>query len=236
MIKVRKDLTDKVFGRLTVVGRAEDYTRPDGRHEAQWNCKCDCGNEIIVRGYCITSGHTKSCGCLQKEKASESQKKYNIYNLSGEYGVGYTSKGEEFYFDLEDYYKIKDYCWCIDKYGYVRGNTKESKVKFHRLVMNYPDGMVIDHINRKKFDNRKSNLRICTQHENSINRSITSSNQSGIVGVYWNKNINKWCAGIGVNGINIYLGSYNNFEEAVEARMNAEKEYFGEYSPNSFTE
>ena len=41
---------------------------------------------------------------------SETFKKYNTYDLSGEYGIGYTSKGEEFYFDLDDYDKIKDYC------------------------------------------------------------------------------------------------------------------------------
>ena len=42
-------------------------------------------------------------------------KKYNTYDLSGEYGIGYTTKGEKFLFDLEDYEKIKDYCWCVDK-------------------------------------------------------------------------------------------------------------------------
>lgn len=233
MVKIRKDLTNQKFNRLTVIKRAEDYIKPDGRHEAQWYCKCDCGNEIIVRSYCLTSNHTKSCGCLQKETASECQKKYNTYNLSGEYGVGYTSKGEKFYFDLEDYDIIKDYCWCIDQYGYVRGNTKTSKIKMHRLITGCIEGMVVDHINHNKTDNRKTNLRICTQQKNNMNRSIVSQNTSGVTGVFWNKNNDKWGANIGLNGKTIYLGIYDNFEDAVEARMKAEKKYFGEYSYNN---
>ena len=42
MVKVREDLTGKIFGRLTVLEQAEDYIRPDGRHEAQWLCECNC--------------------------------------------------------------------------------------------------------------------------------------------------------------------------------------------------
>lgn len=75
MGRIRKDLTNQRFNKLVVVKRAEDYIKPDGRHEVQWLCRCDCGNEIIVRTHCLTSGHTKSCGCLQKEKASISKKK-----------------------------------------------------------------------------------------------------------------------------------------------------------------
>ena len=68
-------------------------------------------------------GHTKSCGCLNNEKRSllgKNSKKYNKYNLNGEYGIGWTSNtNEEFYFDLEDYDKIKDYCWFLDNRGYI---------------------------------------------------------------------------------------------------------------------
>ena len=54
------------YGRLTVLERVENNYRGD----AQWLCVCDCGNEIITRGIDLRSGHTKSCGCLQKEHAS----------------------------------------------------------------------------------------------------------------------------------------------------------------------
>lgn len=62
----KKDLTNKIFERLTVVkeaGQAKDK-------EFLWECICSCGNTVIVRGNSLTSGNTKSCGCLQKDKAS----------------------------------------------------------------------------------------------------------------------------------------------------------------------
>lgn len=53
--------------RLMVIKRVEN----NSRGQARWLCKCECGNEIIVEGRDLRNGHTKSCGCLQKERASE---------------------------------------------------------------------------------------------------------------------------------------------------------------------
>lgn len=65
-----KDLTGKRFGRLTVVERADDV--PDGKIKVvAWKCKCDCGNEIIVRACNLKSGFTKSCGCYVKDRSHE---------------------------------------------------------------------------------------------------------------------------------------------------------------------
>lgn len=61
------DLTGQKFNRLTVVSRASNTK--DGK--ARWLCKCDCGNETVVIGKCLRSGHTQSCGCLNKEINSE---------------------------------------------------------------------------------------------------------------------------------------------------------------------
>lgn len=61
------DLTGKKFGRLCVVGLAER----DKHNRIRWICKCDCGNRIIVSSSHLNSGHTQSCGCLQRERTSE---------------------------------------------------------------------------------------------------------------------------------------------------------------------
>lgn len=61
------DLTGRRFGRLTVI---EEGGR-DNFRQALWKCKCDCGNEVDVRGYSLRVGNTQSCGCLQKEKNLE---------------------------------------------------------------------------------------------------------------------------------------------------------------------
>lgn len=168
MIKVKKDLTGQKFGKLTVIEQVDDYVSPKGQHQSQWLCECDCKDKtkLIVRGYSLITNNTLSCGCLFKEqcvKNGKNNKKYNTYDLSGEYGIGYTSKGEEFYFDLEDYDLIKDYCWCVDSQGYI----KSGNIFLHRIIMNSPIvHFDIDHKYGKntRHDNRKSNLRIATRN------------------------------------------------------------------------
>ena len=222
IVKVRKDLTGQRFGKLVVIKQADDFILPSGIHEAQWLCKCDCGNEIVTRRAYLKNGHTKSCGCFWK----------NTYDLSGEYGIGYTNKGEEFYFDLEDYDKIKDYTWYINNKGYVF--SAKDEILMHRLVTNCPDNLIPDHIHGEKSttDNRKSNLRIVNSSQNSMNVKIRSDNTSGVTGISWDKRSNKWCVRIMVKGENIYLGYFNkdDLDEAIQARLDGEKKYFEEYS------
>ena len=61
------DLTGQKFGRLLVSEQANNLKTPNGRSHVAWNCICDCGNKIIVRGDCLRNGHTVSCGCKQRE-------------------------------------------------------------------------------------------------------------------------------------------------------------------------
>jgi hypothetical protein len=61
------DLTGKVFGRLTIVGR---NARRNSNHQAYWDCRCSCGGRTVTTGTRLKSGHTKSCGCLVVELAA----------------------------------------------------------------------------------------------------------------------------------------------------------------------
>lgn len=246
MIKVRKDLTGMKFGRLTVLRQAEeDYVFPSGRKSAMWICKCDCGNkdEVVVRGWDLTSGDTTSCGCYRREcelknlKPYSYKKKNNTYDLeSKDYGIGYTIKGEEFWFDKEDYEVIKDYCWSYNKDGYVVSRDHNNKhIKLHRLIMNANKNDVVDHkkhLPRKehKIDNRKSNLRVTTHQGNAMNRVKSKANTSGVTGVYWSSKKQKWQASIGYKRKQIHIGYFDNLEDAVKARKEAEEKYFGEFS------
>lgn len=230
-----QDLTGKKFGMLTVIKRTDDYIQENGRRRVMWLCRCDCGNEVIVYGDNLKCNKTKSCGCLQRQVASKRLKKYNKYDLSGCYGVGYTFKDEEFYFDLEDYDKIKDYCWYIDKDGYVKTHNPNDSSKFillSRLVMGFPDICFdVDHKHgcSTRNDNRKSNLRICTRQQNCMNRGLQSNNTSGITGVQFNKKNNTWMAMIGINGKSCSK-SFVDFNDAVRQRRQWENELFGEFS------
>lgn len=228
------DLTGRRFEHLTVVRRVDN----DG-NDVQWLCKCDCkdGREVIVKGKYLRNGDTKSCGCIQKQSQSlngKNNKRYNSYDLTGEYGIGYTAKGEEFYFDLEDYNKIKDYCWYFER-GYVKAHSIDDNkkiVQFHRIVL--PDTDRVDHINHHTNDNRKQNLRAVTRSQNAMNMKSNSRNTTGIIGVSWNKLHNKWQVRIKLNTKDALLGYFDDFTEAVKVRINAEQERFGEfaYRPN----
>lgn len=56
----------QTYNNLTVIKRVENYVTPSGISFSKWHCKCSCGNEVDVLGSSLTSGHTKSCGCLSK--------------------------------------------------------------------------------------------------------------------------------------------------------------------------
>lgn len=173
----------------------------------------------------------RSCGCYAKEIHYETHKKFNKYDLSGEYGIGYTDKGEEFYFDLEDYNKIKDFSWYMSN-GYVCSQfDRKHRINMHRYLLGVgKDVDTVDHINGCRYDNRKANLRIATFQQNNVNVGKYKNNSSGQKGVYWDKERNKWYSDITVNKKTVHLGRFNTFEEAKEAWEKAEAQYQKEYS------
>ena len=241
MVQTKEDLTGKKFGLLTVIKQTDDYIAPKGRHYDRWWCKCECGNELAVVGYHLKEKNKiKSCGCYTTQRIREVQKEYNEYDMgSYEYGVGYANKGEEFWFDKEDYELIKNYCWSYNNYGYLVAwdQITKKKIDFHRLVMGVLENdntHIVDHKihpNRRepKVDNRKSNLRVVTYNENAKNHQRYSNNTSGVSGVTYNKEHNQWIARISVNGKRIFLGYFNKKEDAINARYDAEIKYYGEY-------
>jgi hypothetical protein len=244
MVQVKEDITGWRMwehgvpdSRLIVVCQTDDYIASDGRHRARYLCKCNCGSDknIIAFPSDIKRCEVKSCGCFQKDKLRREHKKYNTYNLSGEYGIGYCSNTHsEFYFDLEDYDIIKDYCWCeiIDKdSGYRELKSHDAitdkDIRMHQLLglSNH------DHIDRNPLNNKRNNLRKATIQDNNRNRGIFKNNTSGIMGVNWENQRERWRARIYTNKHRFELGFFTNKEDAIRARLHAEKEYFGEFAP-----
>lgn len=136
--------------------------------------------------------------------------------------------------DTEDINKISEYSWWISTRNYVCAYdiiNKRKRIRLHRLIMNVCDNRVVDHIDRNPLNNKKENLRVCTQRENKFNNSMQGNNTSGTIGVYWYKAYNKWKAQIKVDKKSVHLGYYEKYEDAVKARESAEIKYFGEYSP-----
>lgn len=117
--------------------------------------------------------------------------------------------------------------------GYNRIIVLKKEYKAHRLAWLYVYGefpkLHIDHINRIRNDNRIVNLREADYFLNRLNRGvekISAINKSGTTGVSFNKKHNKWRAYIYKDYANIYLGSFETKEEAVQVRKDAELKFF----------
>lgn len=231
------------FGKWTVLYEIEPITCQKGKRR-RWHCKCECGVEKDVEQRLLLNGYSCSCGCTRKEKYKEighNNKKYNLYDLSGEYGIGFCTNGRSFYFDLEDYEKIKGYCWTQSSDDdYVKASSdsvtgEHKRITMSRLIMGlcHDDNILVDHRNHNKSDNRKENLRLATSSQNLMNKDILERNTSSVTGVCLDKKRNKWRSYIYVNKKQIHLGYFDNFIDAVRVRREAENKYFGEYSYNN---
>lgn len=226
--KDEHDISGNKYNRLTVIGRVHAPSHIVDTHSTYWLCLCDCGTFVTVRRNGLTSGKTRSCGCYKKELNSQ-KRKSNIYDLSGEYGIGYAGNtGTKFYFDLEDYDLIKQYYWTANKNGYIMAWKNGEKISMHRLVCGVTDStMFVDHRYHNNYDNRKSKLRITSCHNNTMNEKLAINNTSGTTGVSFENG--KWRAYIWFNGKTIHLGSYDDKQDAISARIEGESRYFQDF-------
>lgn len=81
------DYTGKRFGRLTVIKRDEDAINKNGKHVVRYLCKCDCGNEKIIRKAHLTKGSIISCGCYQREQLGNRRRKHGLSHKERLYSV-----------------------------------------------------------------------------------------------------------------------------------------------------
>ena len=152
-----------------------------------------------------------------------------LYVLHEEEGYveGRFHNGETFLIDFEDFEKVSKYFWTYSK-GYARRSN--NKQPMHRFVLGLGEAerykIEVDHINRNRLANRKSNLRIVTRQENMLNKSDYKNNTSGVKGVKWNKKLEKWQVQISHNKKRIHLGVFTDLEEAKQVRKKAEEKYF----------
>ena len=123
----------------------------------------------------------------------------------------------------------------LGKGGYWFITHGQNIYRAHRLAWLFVHGDwpsdLIDHINRDRADNRICNLRLATKSQNNINSVQERKNSSGVVGVSHCSQTGRWKAQIGCGGKMISLGRFDSIEEAYRRRKQAEKELFGEFSP-----
>ncbi len=137
--------------------------------------------------------------------------------------------------DDEDFEYLSQWKWCVDKTTYgtfiaVRWDKNhKSNMRLHRLVVDAPDGMQVDHINHDTLDNRKKNLRVVTCQQNQQNQKPRSNTTSKFKGVCFRQREQKWIAKISENHKQIHLGYFDTEEEAARVYRKKAKELYGEY-------
>lgn len=132
--------------------------------------------------------------------------------------------------DEEDYELVNQYRWHPwkpdDRRAYASAGRHGPKM--HRLIMDAPSGVLVDHINHDGLDNRRCNLRLADHFGNAQNAMMQVTNRTGLKGVYPMRS--GWQAKIDVGHTRVHLGTYTTREAAASAYDHAAIEYHGEFA------
>lgn len=203
-------------------------------------CKKVFNNDKKDRGYFYSKkvfNKRKFCSisCGAKNSRLEQYKDTNKYIKNGKICKLFISNKVYTVFDSEDFYKIKKYKWKPHAEGYICSdfmiNGKRNHLMLHRLIMNLysKSKLFVDHINGIKTDNRKSNLRIVTPQQNTLNSKINKNNKSGTRGVWWSEHQKRWITQISFKKKRFHLGTFKNKKDAIKKYKTEAKKLFGEY-------
>jgi len=143
------------------------------------------------------------------------------------------SRGKAAIVDDDDYEFLNESRWYVSEFENhcyaVKAGTKRTKIFMHRVIMGALKDVFIDHINGNGLDNKRCNLRICTNSQNQQNRH-TACGVSKHKGVHWNKKERRWYSKIKKNGKCYWLGGYKSEIAAAIAYNTAARELFGEFA------
>lgn len=149
---------------------------------------------------------------------------------------GYIALIDEIDGDLAQYRWYATSGRCLYAGRNINKNGVHANVNMHRIVMERILGRTpcsqefVDHIDRNGLNNCRTNLRLATPSQNLYNQKRRRDNTSGCKGIYWNKQNKKWDVRIHVNSERIYLGFYDDLNEAKEVYRQAALKYHGEFA------
>jgi hypothetical protein len=157
----------------------------------------------------------------------------------------YLGENEWTIVDPMDYYWLRKYNWYLggngkNYYAFTNIKTCPGKTKIvgmHRLIINPPEYLLVDHRNNNTLDNRHANLRLATHSQNACNRpKISSKTSSRYIGVYFEKRTGRWTSKIRVNGKRLWLGRFKDELDAALAYDKAARQYHKEFARLNFPE
>lgn len=151
----------------------------------------------------------------------------------------YTHKGEEIFVDDEDYSFLNCHAWCLDGKGYPCSRIDSISYRIHQVLVS-KHGLIfrgqLDHEDRNKCNNQKSNFRSATGSQNMANQGLRVDNSSGYKGVVWDVLNQKYSAKIQYKSRQIYLGSFDSAIKAAEQYDFAAHKFFGKFACCNFEE
>lgn len=213
------DITGQKYERLTAIRDVGS----DSRKGHVWLCKCDCGNFVNVPSNKLRRKHTKSCGCLKWDlniERSTTHGQGNKTNRTAEYRA---------------WAAMKTRCYNpkiihFEHYG-GRGITVCDRWlnSFENFLADMGERPSSKHtLDRKEVNGNYSPENCCwaTKTEQSRNQRMRKDNSSGVRGVNWNDRDKKWYSIISIDKKQKHLGVFDDKEKAIEARVNAEIEYW----------
>lgn len=199
----RIDLTGQRFGRLLVV--EESDTKKDGR--IHWICKCDCGNTKVVSGKSLRRNLTRSCGCILSENLIG--KRFGRLIVLDESKERRTSNGSK---------KWLCRCDCGVSKTIAGDFLKDGKTK--------SCGCYQKELSKPILSNG-SNADMVEKTRTSLLKSKTRfDNTSGVKGVSFSKRDKKWHSYLTIKGSRVFSKKFLNLQDAINARKEAEQEYF----------
>jgi hypothetical protein len=117
---------------------------------------------------------------------------------------------------------------------HIRVNGRDSTQYLHRFLLNAPKGLQVDHIDGNGLNNSRENLRLCSNAENVWNKGAPKNNTSGEKGVCWFPLYGKWLARVGFKGKRVFVGYFENKDDAIAAVREARKALHGSFARTSW--
>jgi len=196
-----------------------------------------CENKAEARAKCIVVDHCDSCRNFEYSRDIVSPE--NAAALADGAKLIPLTQDKFAIVDADDYDRLCKYKWYAAKKRrnyYAKRRCPHGIVAMHRVILNAPRGLVVDHINHNGLDNRKENLRLCTVAQNCRNaRPCTRPNQwSKYKGVTFHKRRKHFMAAIRYNRKKYFLGYFKNQIDAAKAYDKKARELFGEFAYLNF--